>query len=66
MAIMNMEIYDALKEAGASEEKAKAAAVSVASYDERFAKVESTLRLHSWMLTYLVAVTTASLFRIFS
>lgn len=33
---------------------------------ERFAKMQSTLNLHSCMLAYLVAVTTAIMFRLFA
>lgn len=73
MATMNSEVYAALKEAGTSEEKAVAAAESIANYDnrfnqvdQRFAKVDSTLRLHSWMLTYVVGLLTAVAFKVFS
>lgn len=57
MATMLSEVYDALKEAGATESKARAAAEAIAGYDNRFNRIESTLRLHSWMLTFNVALT---------
>ena len=43
MSTMIIEVYDALKSAGASEEKATAAAKAIADYDNRFNKVESEL-----------------------
>jgi hypothetical protein len=57
MATMISEIYDALKEAGASEEKARKAAEAVAQQDQRFAGLEQKitdlagrLTLVQWML----------------
>src|ERR1043166_8714117 len=40
MSTMIAEVYDALKEAGASEEKAKAAAVALADYGNRFDRID--------------------------
>lgn len=40
---MIAELYDALKEAGASEEKAKAAAQAIADYERHFVHIESKL-----------------------
>lgn len=67
------ELYDALIEAGASEEKARAASRAIASYESRFAKMDNdfieirgTLRLHSWMLTTAIAMLVALLFKVFS
>jgi hypothetical protein len=51
MTTMITEIYDAFRDAGISEEKARRAAEAVASYENRFASIESTLRLHTWMLS---------------
>jgi len=45
MSTMIAELYDALKEAGASEEKARAAAKTMADYDSRFNKVDQDLAL---------------------
>jgi hypothetical protein len=42
MSTIIVELYDALKEAGASDEKAPAAAQALASYDNRFSKIERT------------------------
>jgi predicted nucleic acid-binding Zn-ribbon protein len=43
MTTMIAELYDALKEAGASEEKAKAAASAIADYERHFVRIESKL-----------------------
>jgi hypothetical protein len=40
---MISEVYDALLEAGASEEKARKAAEAVAAYDQRFAVLETRM-----------------------
>ena len=40
MTTMLAEVYDALIDAGASEEKARAAAEALANYDDRFAKLD--------------------------
>jgi hypothetical protein len=60
------EVYDALKEAGASEEKARAAARAIAGYENRFAKVDSRLTLLQWMVGFNLAMTVAVLFRVFA
>ena len=65
MSVMIEELYDALKDAGAAEEKARAAARAVARYDTEMADTRSTLRLHSWMLGTLIALNIAILFRVF-
>ena len=43
MTTMIAELYDALKEAGASEEKAIAAAKSIADYENHFVRMESKI-----------------------
>jgi hypothetical protein len=43
MSTMIAELYDALREAGASEEKAKAAAVAMADYRNRFDRIDLDL-----------------------
>ena len=60
------EIYDALIEAGATEDKARAAVGAVARYESEMSDIRSTLRLHSWMLGTLIALCIAILFRVFS
>ena len=44
MSTMLVEIYDALKEAGASEEKARAAATSLTGRDQRWDEVDQRLQ----------------------
>jgi hypothetical protein len=60
------EIYDALIEAGASEEKARAAARAMTNYDTRISKMESDINLLKWMAGFNLAMTVAILFRVFS
>jgi len=43
MSTMIAEIYDAFKDAGVNDEKAKAAAKAVAEYDNRFNRVDNEL-----------------------
>jgi hypothetical protein len=63
---MISEIYDALKETGASEEKARKAAEAVASYENRFTRIESDLAVVKWMIGSNLAMTVAILWKIFS
>jgi len=70
---MIAELYDALKDAGASEEKARAAAKTMAEYDSRFNKIDQDLSLIKaeitilkWMLGFLVAGMVSLLFKIFT
>jgi hypothetical protein len=55
MAVMIAEVYEALKEAGASEAKARAAAESLANYESRFSKIEADLLVVKWMLGVVIA-----------
>ncbi len=66
MAMMISEVYDALLEAGASEEKARKAAETLAGYEKEFVDIPALLRLHSWMLATLIGMVTAALFKLFS
>lgn len=66
MSTMISEVYDALLAAGAPEEKARKAAEAIAAYENRFAKIEADLMLLKWMVGYLVAATTAILWRVFT
>ena len=50
MSTMISEVYTALVEAGASEEKARKAAETLAGYDNRFAGVEKSLAVLQWMV----------------
>ena len=66
MSTMISEVYDALKEAGASEEKSRKAAEAIASYENRFARIESDLAVIKWMIGFNMAMTTAVLWKVFS
>lgn len=65
MSTMIFEVYDALKEAGASEDKAKKAAESLAAYENRFGKVEADLSWLKGMMGFNLAVSIAVLFKLF-
>ena len=56
MTTMIAEVYDALKDAGASEDKARKAAEAVAQYDTRLAGVEAKVTLLMWVVGLHVAV----------
>lgn len=62
MSTLIAELYDALKEAGASESSARKAAETVAAYDNKFAKIEIDLAVLKWMAGFNVAMTLAILF----
>ena len=62
---MVSELYDALKEAGASEGKAQAAAIAIADYDKRFAIIHSDLLLLKWMVGFNLAFSTAIASKLF-
>lgn len=47
---MLVEIHDALREAAASEEKARAAAQAIADHDSRFDRIEPDLLVLKWMV----------------
>ena len=71
--VMIEELYDALREAGASEEKVRAAARAMAGYEDRFAGLERKLTavdgrvsLLQWMVGFNLALTVAVVFRVFS
>lgn len=66
MSTMVFEVYDALKDAGASEDKARAAAEAVAAYEHRFNKMESDLLLLKWMAGFNLAISTGVLFKLFT
>ena len=61
MAMMMSSLYDALKLAGAGDEPARKAAEEVASFENRFAKVEGELTLLKWMAGFNIALTAAVL-----
>lgn len=62
MSTMIIEVFDAFKSAGASEEKATAAAKAIADYDNRFNQVQAelgTIKGELSALKILVGVTIA-------
>ncbi len=66
MSTMISEVYEALKEAGSSDEKAKAAAIAVARYDFDISNMKANLMLIKWMVGFNIAMTAAILWRIFN
>ena len=50
MPIMIAEVYDALREAGASEDKSRKAAEVLAGFESRFTKIETDLTVLKWMV----------------
>lgn len=62
---MIFEVYDALKEAGATEDKAKKAAEALAAYENRFNKVEGDLNLLKWMVGFNLAMSVGILLKLF-
>lgn len=76
MTTMLSEVYDALIEAGASQEKARKAAEAVASYENRFGKIEGKLdaefaavrgelTLLKWMMGFVLGGIVVLLLRLF-
>lgn len=72
MATMISEVYDAFLAAGAPEEKARKAAEAMASYDQRFdrvdrdiLKVQAEQILLKWMVGFGIALDVAILIRVF-
>ena len=80
MAVMIAEVYDALKDAGASEDKARRAAETLASYENRFAALDrrfdelrlefealkGQVKLLTWMVGFNLAVSVTMLFKMFA
>jgi hypothetical protein len=56
MPLMSSELYDALLEAGASDEKARKAAEAVAAYEARFVRIESDLMQIKWGIGTLIVL----------
>ncbi len=62
--VMIGSVYDAFRDAGASDEKSRAAAEDVANFDNRIVRVESDLTLLKWMVGANIALTVAVLTRL--
>jgi len=57
--------YEALKEAGASDEKAREAAEEIAGFENRLTNIEGELKLIKWMLGFNLAATAAIIVMLF-
>ncbi len=57
MGTMIAEVYDALKSVGADDQKARDAAEALASYENRFSKMDADLLLLKWMVGFNLAAT---------
>jgi hypothetical protein len=64
MAMLNYDVFEAFKSAGADDEKARRAAEALAQDQGRFAKIEGKLDLHSWILAFNTAMLAAVLWRV--
>ncbi len=65
MSTMNSEIYAALIDAGSSEEKTKAAAISVTDYKRNINKEKSNLKLIKWGIGLIIAAEVLPLIKSF-
>ena len=66
MALMLSSLYDALLDAGASEEKARKAAAEAAQYEARFARPEADVGLVKWMVGVNLAISLGILVKLFT
>lgn len=62
--MLNYDVYEAFRSAGADDEKARKAAEALAQDQGRFSKIEAKLDLHSWMIGAVVALDLAILVRV--
>jgi hypothetical protein len=65
VATMISEVYDAFIAAGAPEEKARKAAEALASYENRFSKIEADLPVLKWMTGTILAGVVALVIKTF-
>lgn len=65
MALMMSQLFDALRLAGAPEDRARAAAEEVAAYENRLANVETKLAVLTWMVGANIALTIAVVVKLF-
>ena len=63
---MISDLYHALKEAGASEEKAMKAAEEVATYESRLSKIEQDLAVLKWTVGFNMVMTAGILLKLLS
>lgn len=65
MSLMISELYDALRDAGASEEKARKAAEALTVHEGRFSKIEADLLVIKWMIGFVLAFLAAIASKLF-
>ena len=63
--MMMEKLYDALRAANVPDDKARAAAVESANFDDRLRKIEADTLMIKWMLGFNLAITVAVLFKVF-
>lgn len=64
MTTMVSELYDALKSAGADDQKARAAAEAMADHRDYIKKIDSKFLLLHWMIAFNLAFTMTILWKI--
>ena len=65
MAVMMGDLYDALRSAGAEDDKARKAASEVAGFENRLASLDSRVSVLTWMVGFNLAMTVAILGKLF-
>lgn len=65
MTMMLTEVYDALKDVGANEEKARRAAEALADYQRDISELRGDTRVLKWIAGTNLAFTMAILWRVF-
>ncbi|MDR2857678.1 MAG: hypothetical protein LBV50_07505 [Novosphingobium sp.] len=65
MAVMSGNLYHALKSVGVEDSLAQKAAEEVASYDNRFARIEADLAIVKWMPGVVLAGVVALIMKAF-
>ncbi len=63
---MISEVHDALKQAGASEEKGQKTAEAVGSYENRLVRIYGDLAVVKWTMGFNLAMTVAVLWKVFT
>ena len=66
MAMMLSKTYDALRSAGAPENKARAAEEEIAGFENRLTGIGADLRLVKWIAGFNLAFTLSLLWRVFT
>ena len=56
MTTMIKEVYEALKDAGANEEKAISAAQAIADYEKDISSIKYDLKLLKWMIALVITI----------